>query len=448
MLNSYRILLILMLSSFVLYPLQAQEETMLQFNLEEAQTYAIKHNLNVKSAKYEISNSEQVVKEYFGTGLPQISGNVNYQRAIKLPASLVPAEFFGGAEGEFAKLEFGTDNNLSIGLNLDQQLFSGTYFVGLQAANAVVELSRLQVTQSEADVKDQVTQAYIAAAATEENIAILKKNVSVIEKVLYETQQLYENGFVEAMDVDRLKLSKANLDTQIKNAERQQEMTYNLLKYQMGISLDKTIELTEGFYDLVEIAKGVDVFSANPNARIELKVVNQQNTLNELDIRNYKSRYLPRLDAFANWNTSFQANDFNLGNGDSWIPSSIVGVKMSVPIFDGFTKKAQIAQRLINRDKIATAVSLLQSSIELEQNQAKIEYFNALEQVENQKENLDLAERIHQTALIKYKEGLGSSLEVTSAEGDLYQTQGLYIQALFNLISAKAKLDKALGKYN
>lgn len=448
MLNSYRMLFVLILSVFLLQSTQAQDNQTLQFNLEEAQVYAIKHNLNVKSAKYEIDKNHQVVKEYFGTGLPQINGNVNYQRALKLPASLVPAEFFGGAEGEFAKLEFGTDNNLAIGLTLDQQLFSGTYFIGLQAANAIVELSKLEVVQSEADVKDLVTQAYIGAAATVENIAILKKNVSVIEKVLYETQQLYENGFAEAMDVDRLKLSKANLKSQISNAERQQELTYTLLKYQMGIPLDQKIELTEGFYDLVEAAKGVDVFSANPNARIELKILNQQNALNELDIRNYKSRYLPRLDAFANWNTSFQANDFKLGNGDSWIPSSIIGVKMSVPIFDGFTKKAQIAQRVIDRDKIATAGKLLQSTIELEQNQAKIEYFDAVEQVENQKENLDLAERIHNTALIKYKEGLGSSLEVTTAEGDLYQTQGLHIQALFNLISAKAKLDKALGKYN
>lgn len=448
MLNSYRTLFVLVLTIFLLQSIYAQDNEVLQFNLEEAQAYAIKHNLNVKSAKFEIDKNEQIVKEYFGTGLPQINGNINYQRALKLPASLVPAEFFGGPEGEFAKIEFGTDNNLALGLTLDQQLFSGTYFIGLQAAQAIVELSRLQVTQSEVDVKDQVTQAYIGAAATVENIAILKKNVSVLEKVLYETQQLYENGFAEAMDVDRLKLSKSNLESQIVNAERQQELTYNLLKFQMGIPLDKTIELTEGFYELVEQARGVDVFSANPKARIELKVLNQQNTLNELDIRNYKSRYLPRLDAFFNWNTSFQANNFDLGNGDSWIPSSILGVKMSIPIFDGFTKKAQIEQRLIDRDKIMTAGKLLENSIKLEQNQAKIEYFNALEQVENQQENLDLAERIRKTALIKYKEGLGSSLEVTTAEGDLYETQGLHIQALFNLITAKAKLDKALGKYN
>jgi len=446
--SNHRTTSVLFLLIFLLLQNTVQAQEALQFTLETAQEYGVKHNLNVKNSKLEIDNSEQVVKQYFGTGLPQVSGSMSYQRALKLPASLVPAEFFGGNEGEFAKLAFGTDNNLTFGLNIDQQLFSGTYFIGLQAANAVVELSRLQVVQTEADVKDQVTQAYIAAAATGENIAILEKNVAVIERVLFETQQLYENGFAEAMDVDRLKLSKANLRTQIKNAERQKEMTFNLLKYQMGISLDKEIELTEGFYDLVEAAKGVEVFSAKPSSRIELKVLSQQDKLNELDIRNYKSRYLPRLDGFAAWQTSFQANDFNLGNGDSWIPSSFIGLRMSVPIFDGFTKKAQIGQRLINREKIATANSLLQNSIELEQNQAKIEYYNAVEQVENQKGNLDLAERIHKTALIKYKEGLGSSLEVTSAEGDLYQTQGLHIQALFSLISAKSKLDKALGKYN
>lgn len=431
-----------------LQPLKAQQQT-LQFNLEEAQSYALKHNLNIKNAKLDVANDQQVVKEYTATGLPQVNGNINYQRALKLPASLVPAEFFGGQEGEFAKLEFGTDNNLSFGITLDQQVFSGTYFVALQAARALVDLSRLEVVQSKADVKDQVTQAYIAATATVENINILKKNVEVIDRVLYETDQLYKNGFAEAMDVDRLKLSKANLTTQIKNAERQQELTYNLLKFQMGIPLDKSIELTEGFYDLVEVAKAIDVFSSNPNTRIELKVLEKQNDLNELDIRNYKSRYLPRVDAFFNWQTAFQSNDFKLfSNSDSWIPSSAIGLRVNVPIFDGFMKKSQIGQRLVNRDKISTARTLLQNSVELEQNQAKIEYFNALEQVKNQKENLDLAERIHKTALIKYKEGLGSSLEVTSAEGDLYQTQGLHIQALFELISAKAKLDKALGKYN
>ncbi len=444
----HRLLFVLLFASLFSLQSKAQEQN-LQFTLEEAQKYAIKHNFNVKTAQLEIDNDRQVVKEYFGTGLPQVNGNINYQRALKLPASLVPAEFFGGQEGEFAKIAFGTDNNLSLGLTLDQQVFSGTYFIGLQAARALVDLSKLELVQSESDVKDQVTQAYIAATATVENINILKKNVEVIDRVLYETEQLYKNGFAEAMDVDRLKLSKANLATQIKNAERQQELTYNLLKFQMGIPLDREVTPTEGFYDLVEVAKAVNVFSTNPNARIELKIVKKQNELNELDIRNIKSRYLPRVDAFFNWQTAFQSNNFDIfSNGDAWIPSSAVGLRVNVPIFDGFVKKAQIGQRIISRDIISNAQKLLQNSIELEQNQAKIEYLTAVEQTENQKENLDLAERIHKTALIKYKEGLGSSLEVTSAEGDLYQTQGLHIQALFELISAKAKLDKALGKYN
>ncbi len=460
---SYRPLFffLIMLSTIFTQQLMAQGNTtdkstaeILSFTLAEAQAYALEHNLNAKNAKASIRSAKGQVTEVTGLGLPQINGTVNYQRNIKQPISLVPAQFFdpSAPEGTFSELVFGTKNNLTATIQATQLVFDGSYLLGLKAAKLFVERARMSAAQTNVDIQKSVADAYIAALVSKENLKILDKNIKVLNRILFETTELYKNGFAEQLDVDRLKLSLSNLEAQVKSSERLAEISLNLLKYQMGLDLNQLVNLTdtmEGFIEDAEKVVATDVVSLQNEAlqkRVELKALAIEKVFSDLDAKRIRVLYLPNLTAFLNGQTSFQSNDFDIFN-TKWLPAVSAGLNLNIPIFDGFQKRGQMQQKKVVQEQVLNQQEFTRQSILFEVLQAKTNYSTAFEQLQSQKNNLELADKIYQTTLIKYKEGVGSSLEVTNAETALYETQGLYIQALYDLVVAKTNLEKALGNY-
>jgi len=426
----------------------------LAFTLKEAQAYAIKNNLNAKNSQAGIRSAQGQVTEVKGIGFPQVNGSLSYQRNLKQPVSLVPAQFFDpeAPEGSFAELTFGTKNNLTATIQATQLVFDGSYLLGLKAAKLFVERARMTAAKTNVDVQKSVADAYIAALVSKENLKILSKNITVLERILFETSELYKNGFAEQLDVDRLKLSLSNLEAQVKSSERLAEISLNLLKYQMGLDLNQLVKLSDTMEEFIKDAEtiiGNDVVSLQSEAlqkRVELKALAVEKIFSDLDARRIKMMYLPSVSAFINGQTSFQSDDLDLFK-TRWLPAVAAGLNINVPIFDGFQKKGQLQQKRVVQEQVLNQQEFTRQSILFEVSQAKTNYTTAFEQLQSQKNNLELADKIYQTTLIKYKEGVGSSLEVTSAETTLYETQGLYIQALYDLVVAKTNLEKALGNY-
>ena len=418
------------------------------FTLKDAQEYALTNNLNMKIKQTDIAIAKEQVNETKAIGLPNVSGGLNYQHFVQLPVSLVPAIFFNpmAAEGEFAELTFGTKNNLTAKLEASQLLFNGSYLVALEGSKTFVNLSEQNLQQAQIDLKYSVTQSYYNALIAQEQVRLLEMNTANLSKILFETEELNKSGFVEEMDVDRLRLTLNNLKTQIFSAQRGAELALNALKFQMGMDASTPIELSESLQDIVANLETMAVDeSFNPESRAEYRLLDQQEKLNELDIKNYRWQRLPNLAAFASYQQTFQNDNFDVFDGDFWFPTFVVGLQLNVPIFQGLGKNAQIAQRELMTVQLRDGKDLLKESFNLEITQAKMNFTSALEQVKSQEENIKLAQKIYDTAIIKYNEGLGSSLEVNSAESSLFETQGLYVQSLLSLVLAKTNLDKALG---
>lgn len=447
------------------------------FTLEEAQAYALQNNINVKVKETDVDIAKEQIREIRATGLPQVGASVRYQHFIQLPTSILPGTFspkqdfffVNDTEGNIRPMStvvldedgmpvpgpsveaaFGTKNNMTGSIDANQLLFSGAYLTALEAAREYVDLREMEIGQATRDAKMAVTQAYYSSLIAKEQIKLLEKNRGNLAKVLFETTQLYESGFIEQLDVDRLTLSLSNLDIQISNAERSYVLAVEALKFQMGMTSADPIELTDSLNAILPELENLaleDSNNFNPNSRVEYRVLNQQGRLNDLDIKSMTRQKYPTLAAFGSYQQTFQSDSLrHIFKGRNWFPTFVVGLQLSIPIFDGFGNKARIEQRKLQGVQVNQAKELLKQSFNLEINQAKINYENAVEQLESQKKNIDLAEKIYSVSLIKYKEGLGSSLEVNAAETELYQTQGLYMQALYNLVLAKTNLDKALGE--
>lgn len=430
--------------------LQAQQA--LELSLKEARQYALENNYSIKNAELDVQKAKQQVWETTATGLPQLSANVNYRNSLKLPVTLVPAKFFDpdAPDGEFAELQFGTQHNASVTVSANQLIFSGPYLVGLQASKTYLDLSKKQLEKREMEIRETVSLTYYSALVARESQRLLQKSRVNLKSSLRETRKMFEQGLVEETNVDQLRLNLTNLENQISSTQRQIDIAIKVLKYQMGMSLEKEIVLTDNLQgiiaeiDLANIAQQ----QFNLNRHVDFKLINTQEQIGELNLKKEKMNYLPSLSAFAQHDEQAMRDKFNFfGNQGDWFPSTTVGFQMDIPIFSSGMRYSSVQKARIDLEKTRVNKQQLTDALVLDVQQSKSDYTDALEKYFSQQQNLGLSKKIYDRNLKKYQQGMLTSLELTQTHNQYIQTQTSYFQAIFQLLSARNKLDKALNNF-
>lgn len=431
----------------LMLPAKAQQkDTVANFSLKDAILYAQTHQVNVLNAQIDEQIAKNRVKQTTGIGLPQVSASVNFQDFLKVPTSLIPGEIFG-QPGQKIPVKFGVKYNSSVGLEASQLLFDGSYLVGLQAARTYKELSSKNTNRNKIETAVAVTKAYFSVLVNNEQLSLLDANLNRLQKSLNDVQQMFKNGFVEKIDVDRLKVLNNNLLTERENVVRLLALNVNLLKFQMGMSIGSELTLSDKINsaDLEKTQILNDPFAYKK--RIEYSLLATQNKLNELDVKRYKSLFLPSLLAFGSTSANFQNDQFSTLYNRHF-PTTVIGFKILVPIISGGQKIYQLRNAKLEVLKTQNNLANLQNGIDLEISAAQTNYLNGQQSLENQKRNMELAKEVLRVTKVKYEQGVGSSLEVTSAETALKESQNNYITALYDLLINKVNLDKALGNIN
>lgn len=456
----YSLLRLAMPAIFIFFStvvLQAQQPA--RMTLEEAIQYAQTKSLAVKNAELNVNDADWLIKENKASGLPQIKAGVNLQRFLILPKSVLPESFayafipIDSVTGlpvreptkEDRTLTFGLKNNFTGSVEASQLIFSGSYTVAQRASKAYRELSTEQLEVQKQTLRYQVTEAYLPALLIQESLQTIDRNIANLEKLFNETKAMRTAGFVEQLDVDRLELSISNLRTERENLARQREIVINAFKFVISYPQDQPLELADNIQQLLADANEDDLVGAiNFSARREHVLANMGIKLNELNIDLNRASGLPTVAAFGSFQESLTGD--NVFKEGFFIPTSIIGLSASVSIFDGNSRKSKIQRAIIATEIARNQKTDLERVITLQVQNARIAYQNAASRIESQRSNIALAERIYNTTQVKYKEGVGSSLEINMAEQSLYQAQQNMTQALYDLLVAKKALDKALGK--
>ncbi len=436
-----------------------------QISLEQAIAYAMVNSADIKLEKKEIENAQAKILEIKSIGIPKLEANADYSYFFDIPTILIP-DFISPVtygvlfeegiidpkpipQGPLVPAQFGTNNRLDVGIYLNTMLFDFAWIQGLRAQKMFKELVVRQLNVTEYQVRSTITRAYMAVLILDRTNELIDNNISNIEKLLKETKGLYESGFAEKLDVDRLVYSLSNLKVEKEKALRSIDMSKNLLKFQMGFPVVEKIILTDEF-DLVadqlsveniDLTSGVDYL-----ARPEYKQLMMLKDLNEVNVKVIKAGYLPSFQGQASYAQSLQRNEFFNKAQGPWYPATVVGVSMNVPIFDGLERKSKLLQAQAGFDQAEIRRIDFENGMEMEVRNARIAYINARDVSISRSEAMDLAQSIYNVTRIKYREGVGSSVELTQAESELYTAQTNYINALYELIVAKTDLDIALGK--
>ncbi len=430
-------------------PVTAQEA----FSLEEAVQYAIQQNINVRNARLETVAAEAKIGETRAIGLPQLSGNFGYTNNIIIQKFIVPANTFNPGAPEDAPpmvLDFGIKNTGMFGVTWNQLLFNGSYFVGLRAAATYRELAQKGVEQTAVGVAEAVHKAYYSVQVAEQQSEILNLNIDRLDTMLRETKALYETGFVEKIDIDRIEVQRNNLVTEKQKVANLIELSRALLKFQMGMPQNSVITLTDKLdpnlsLDEFRALTGDEEQTVYAN-RIEHSLLSTQGKLANLDIQNIRSGYLPVVTASLGYGHNNGRNGFGDLFFSRWYNNAAFNLNLQLPIFDGMSKHYQLQQKRIALDKINNNRALLEQSIDFEVKQANTNLTNSLEALVTHQRNIDLAKEVVRVSKIKYQEGVGSNIEVINAESSLKEAQTNYFAALYDLLIAKVDLQKARGE--
>ncbi len=436
------VILLLLFVSFV----SAQEEKQTySFSLEEAINYALQNNYKAINASRDIEAAKQKKWETTATGLPQINGNVNYQNNIVLQKSVVPAEFFGGNPGEFAEVEFGTKHNMTASASLTQLIFDGSYIVALQASKTYLKYYQNYKVKTDNETREMVTNYYGNVLLAKENIAILEKNKATLEKNVFEAEETYKNGLIEEESVEQLQITLASVNSSLSNMNRLVDISTNMLKINLGLTIDDTLILTDNLDALttqkVDLAATSESFNVANN--IDYQIAENFREQRRLEYKLQKASYLPKLSASANFGYNAFSNEFTFFQQDQkWFNFSYVGVNLNVPIFGSFGKRAKNQQAKIAFEQSETQLTETEQMLKLQYESAKSDYDFSIEQYATSKSNLKLAERIENKQQIKFREGLSTSFEFTEAQRQLYTAQQNYLQSMIDVINKKTALEK------
>jgi len=416
------------------------------FSLKQAQDYALKTNLSNLNAEIDIKLAKARKNEIQGIGYPQISGNFDVKDFIEIPTSLIPGQIFGAPAGTFIPVQFGTRYQASAGIQVSQIVFSSDYLVGLQASKAYLELSEKAMKRSQTESNAAVSKAYLNVLVNRERIKLLEANLIRLETLKKDTKALQAAGFVESIDVDRIDLAFNNLLTEKEKVQRLIGLTETLLKFQMGYDLSLPFVLTDS---LAMFSSELNDITLNNkpslSSRPEYGLLESQIKLQELDLKRNRLSYLPTLAAYGSLSAMAMRDQFDVFSGIRWFPTAVIGGTLNVPVFDGLQKNYRIEQAKLNLLKSRNGLKAFEQAAGLEISSSGITYQNALSSLRTQERNIELARNVYRVTKTKYEQGMGSNLEVVTAETSLKEAETNYFSALYEALVARVDYQKATG---
>jgi outer membrane protein len=426
--------------------------SMHSFSLNEALEYATKNNVKVKNALLDYQIQEQSNRALTSQALPQITGSAGFTDYFQVPESVVPGSFFaslsppGTVLPKLLPVAFSVPYTSNAGVTLKQILFDGQVFVGLKARQTSLDYYRKSQEVTEQMLRANIYKVYYQLLLSRTQIALIDANIVQVQELQHNTSEMFKNGFAEKLDVDKATVQLTNLRSEKVQTLNTVNNGYLGLKMLIGMPIRDSLALTDTLtYDMVRNGVLSDDYKYGDRRDFQLLEINRK--LNEFDIQRYKKQRIPTASLTANYSQTGYGLDFSdIYQGHYWYPSSYAALNISVPIFDGFNKQANIRKSTLTLQQTQNNIEALKISIDNDVKQAQSNFATALTALDFEKQNMDLAGSVYSQTRKKFEQGLGSNTEITSAQTDLIQAQNNYFNALYNAVSAKIDYQNAIGK--
>jgi outer membrane protein TolC len=420
----------------------AQEPVKL--SLQEALKLALQNNANILNSELDLKMAQKKIWETTASGLPHADLKSAYVFIPKVPS--LPASFMGGSEDPNADpnavIELGVKNNITTDITVSQLIFSGSYFVGLQATKVYYGLSKQNMEKTRLDLSETVVNTYNMIGLAEESRKILVQNLENINKTLYEISEMNKQGFLEKTDVDQLEVTSNTIKNAMNQIDSNLDMGYRLLKIQLGMEETVKLELTDDLESGESLTKSSLQLIAEPfniDRNVDYQLIQTSEKAAKLELNLAKTNFLPTLSGYYNHTEKLKSPVFDFA------PKDILGINMSFPIFSSGQRLAVVSQKRMALEKAQNTRKLVSNSLLMQASQYQNDLKLKLEKYQNQKKSKELSDDIYQRTLEKYKQGMASSMDLMTSQNQYLNNLTNYYQSIYDVLGAKSKLEKMLN---
>lgn len=431
------------LLSISFFNVTAQEK----MTLKDAINYALENKADARKARLDVENSEHLIGEVRSRALPQInaSGNLMYNAILQEMA--MPGDIIG-MPGETLLVAFGQKWTAIGGVHLSQNLFDYSVFTGLKAAKTTREFYKINEQLTQEQVIEAVAKNYYQIFITRQKLETIEQTLENTNKVKNTVEGLFENGLAKKIDLDRIKVTIVNLESALKQLENAAVLQENSLKFLIGMQIDTPIELVEENLEM-EITP---VLQDAPDVKslTQFQLLETQKQLLEYNKQSIKAAYYPTLSLVANYSYQGLGDQFPLGgkpaDGVYWTDYSTIGLNLNIPIFSGFRTRSLVRQAQTRLDVLEEDMKEAELALNFAYENAKTQINNNIITIENQRENVKLAEEVLENTQNNYLNGLASLTDLLEAENALADAKNNYSNALLEYKVAEIELIKSRGE--
>jgi outer membrane protein TolC len=414
--------------------------------LSESLVMALANSPQLKKAQLDREGFDLRLKEARSAAYPQIEGGITYQYAPVLPTQLLPGELFGMADGTVVPAQFGRPWQMTGGVTVTQRIYDESLFRGLPAISAGRSVSDLLVARTEEEILFNTATVFYQTFQTEQLLRALNANVEKLDALQRMAELQLANDFAIPTDVKRIRVARTNLETQRQKLLTGISTLHQTLQYLCGVPFEEPLQLEEDLNNPAADSSRWLSLTFLPDSTTEHLLILRSLELNRIQTRSKWAERLPSLSAYGSGLYQTWRDDANVFSNSTWYAAVAFGLKIDVPIFDGFSRNRKVDVLKLEAQKLEEDRRQLDGAKTLEFRQAREELQNALRLLQYQSDNVALAREITDKLLLQYREGVVSLTDLLNAQTALSEAQTNYWQQVFTYKLAVLKLLKASGK--
>jgi len=413
--------------------------------LQQCITYALANQDIVKQSLLDEDITKRDIRIALSGWYPQLEIDANVQHYFKIPLASYPNLSLPSPYMPYVSFP-STTNYTSVGIfSANQTLYSSNLFFAARTSKELRNQATENTENTKINTYVDVTKAFFDVLLTEEQLNVLDEDVLRLQRNYKDAYSLYQDGLTDNIDYQRTEISLSNAQAQRKSAEEALKAKYSVLKQFIGVAPEKSLTV---LYDsskfendiLIDTAKALDY-----GKRIEYQQMQTALKLQNIEVGYYRWSFIPTLSAFYDYNPMYGNNQFSdLYNASN--TSSLLGLKLTFPLFQGMNKLENMSKARLQYKRLQLGADYLKSEINSEYTAALSTYISNLNELRIAKNNISIAKNIFNTVKYQYDKGIKAYLEVIVSETDLRTSELNYLNILFQVLTSKMDLEKALGE--
>ena len=439
-----KIVLAISLFAFLANGMQAEDHVMaatkkaemrevpatLNLSLAEAQDYAVETNRSLRNASLAVQKAYAQRWQTIATMLPSADLSWGYTSMM-------------GYKMNFGGMPIEMPDNGTLGITAAVGI-NGQAIVGALLNNVAIDMQKLSLQQSEDNLRANIKTSYASVLVLQNVVTLLESSLANIEQMAEMTQRSVDVGAAEQTTADLIKVRVNTLKNNINANLRSTQLAMNALKVLLDVPAETELVLTSTLENFLS-AEAVLALLGNDfvlENNLNYQLLEKNVELAKKNVHMAGWSYGPTVALAYQYS---QKDYFGEKEGFNMTPPNAVSLNISMPLWSSGKRAAGVVEKKIALEEARNTFAETTNNLGIQNEQLRYNLQNGYETYMNEKDNMEVTQRVFESTTNKFNQGAASNLDLVNASNDLITAQSSYVQAVLTLVNAQVELEKFLN---